>query len=126
MRQVSASAERLIARGELEPDGGHYLFRPKPETRGMKGQAHARLWRAAHLKNLNGQFTGMELAVLADVRGDSVCRWIAAMKARGYLVMVGNRDRSPLFRVAAKAPGPQKPPRFTWPRRGSAKKHGER
>ncbi len=121
MREADRTVEYLVERGELRQEGPELVFIQQPEKRGDQGEAHGRLWRAAHQRSARGGFGSADLARLCQVRQDSAVEWIRQMKSLGCLREVGRTGSRRVYRLAPGAPGPEAPPPFRWPRRGVAK-----
>ena len=122
VRAACRSLDWLASRGEVRIERGLAVYTPQPETRGRKGTAHKRLWRAAHrCSQRAGGFTRRELMQLARVTPFSATGWVGQMKRAGRLTIGGQEGRAPVYRLAAGQPGPEQPPAFRWPRRGKAK-----
>ncbi len=120
VRDVSRAVERLLEHGDLRMAGGECALTGALDTRGQKGRAHAKLWRAAHQRSLRGGVSARDLALLARVRPDTAGEWCREMRRQGHLRVTRRRGNALIYRVAAGAPGPEQPPAFRWPRRGKA------
>lgn len=123
VRRVSRTVEEMLATGELrEHPGGEYSLEELPETRGRRGNAHNRLWRAAHrLCERRAAFSRADLERLARVSNDAARRWLEVQRRQGRVEMLGRRGAAWLYRLAPEQPGPEDPPPFRWPRRGKAR-----
>lgn len=122
VRETSATVEDLLARGDLRELGrGEYQL-VELETRGLKGTAAGRLWRAIHRRSERaGGATRAELQALARTSADAAEKWLRGMSREGRLIRAPHRPgEPPSYRLAAGQPGPEEPPAWRWPRRGKA------
>lgn len=123
LREVSRSVERMIERGELVLEGAGYRLVDVADPRAGKGEAHAKLWRAAHqLSVRKAWFSRVDLQQLTDVHKRNVSIWLREMLKTGN-VRQAQRGR---YALSKDAPHRNNPPSFRWPRRGKAKSRRDR
>lgn len=112
LREINATLDFLVGRGELvEESGGVYRLVEMRKGTGLKSVRTPALWRGIHQLSHRGPWSTEDLAQVAGSHRRSARMYVAGMIDLGHVVQVSPGR----YLVAKGAPHRDRPPEFRWP-----------